>query len=298
MSRRSPGDGSVYYRPEKALWAAVVSVAPGRRRTIYGKTERDVKRKLVGALRDQQLGLLPTGRAQTVEQALMAWLDQAAKPRIRPRTYIRYKQLLQHHVIPAIGNVAVERLRPEQVQALLNRKSAEGLSPRSVSHIRAVLRTGINNAVRWGSVPRNVVTLTDPPRVPAQPVQVLSQEQARTLLDAAHGHDLEGLLTVAVGLGLRQGEALGLRWRDVDLEHSELHVRNALQRIAGELILVEPKTQKSRRTIIMPAMVTVALRDHRQREVARRQALLHDSSFVFCRLDGTPLDGIRVTKRF
>jgi integrase len=295
--RRSPGEGSIYER-SNGLFAGAITVAPGRRKTFYGKSRREVQQKMVAAMRDHQLGLLPTGGRQTVEQVLTVWLEQVAKPKVRPKTYITYSQLLKDHVIPSIGKVAVERLRPEQVQALLNRKSTEGLSPRSVFHIRATLRAGLNNAVRWGAVARNVVTLTDPPRVPSAPVQVLSQGQARTLLDAARGHDLEGLLTVAVGLGLRQGEALGLRWLDVDLERNELDVRHALQRIDGELVLVEPKTEKSRRTIVMPAVVTAALWDHRQREVERRQALLHDSGFVFCRPDGSPLDGPGVTRRF
>jgi integrase len=295
--RRSPGEGSIYER-SNGLFAGAITVAPGRRKTFYGKSRREVQQKMVAAMRDHQLGLLPTGRRQTVEQVLSVWIEQVATPKVRPKTLTTYRQIVKDHIIPSLGRVLVEKLRPEQVQALLNQKAAGGLSPRSVFHIRAILRAGINNAVRWGAVPRNVVTLTDAPRVPSKSVQVLTEEQARTLLDAARGHELEGLLTVAVGSALRQGEALGLRWLDVDLERNELHINNALQRIDGELVLVEPKTKGSLRTIIMPVVVTAALRDHRQREVKRRQALLHDSGFVFCRADGSPLDGTGVTKRF
>jgi len=253
---------------------------------------------MVVAMRDHQLGPLPTGGRQTVVQVLTIWLEQVARPKVRPKTLTTYRQILRDHILPVLGKMQVERLRPEHVQALLNQKTAEGLSPRTVFHIRAILRAGLNHGVKWGAVPRNVVTLTDAPRVPSKPVQVLTQEQARTLLDAARGTDLEALLTVALGLGLRQGEALGLRWLDVDLERRELHVRHALQRIDHELVLIEPKTNQSRRTITMPATVAGALRDHRKREVERRQALLHDANFVFGRADGSPLDGTGVTKRF
>ena len=298
MTRHSsPGDGSVYYRPDKGLWAAVVTVSPGRRRTMYGKTKAEVKRRLIAAQRDHQLGLLPTGRVQTVEQVLRAWLEQVARPRVRPRTYIRYRQVVEQYLIPGLGRYPVDRLRPDQVQAFLNSKAAE-LSPRSVHHLRAILRTGLANAVRWGAVPRNVVTLTDPPRVPDQHVTVLDPAQAGTLLRAAAGHDHEALITVAIALGLRQGEALGLRWQDVDLGGRQLHVRNALQRLDGHLQLVEPKTEQSRRTITLPSAVVAALQLQRAHQAAQRGALIHESGYVFAHGDGSPLDGTRVTRQF
>jgi integrase len=264
---------------------------------MYGKTKAEVKRRLIAAQRDHQLGLLPTGRVQTVEQVLRAWLEQVARPRVRPRTYIRYRQVVEQYLIPGLGRYPVDRLRPDQVQAFLNSKAAE-LSPRSVHHLRAILRTGLANAVRWGAVPRNVVTLTDPPRVPDQHVTVLDPAQAGTLLRAAAGHDHEALITVAIALGLRQGEALGLRWQDVDLGGRQLHVRNALQRLDGHLQLVEPKTEQSRRTITLPSAVVAALQLQRAHQAAQRGALIHESGYVFAHPDGSPLDGTRVTRQF
>ncbi|HEY8864495.1 MAG TPA: site-specific integrase, partial [Candidatus Dormibacteraeota bacterium] len=102
----------------------------------------------------------------------------------------------------------------------------------------------------------------------------------------------------ALALGLRQGEALGLRWHDVDLEARQLHVRHALQRIDGRLQLVEPKTARSRRTITMPATVVNALRDHRRRQQDEQRPIVQLAGFVFAHPDGSPLDGSVVTHQF
>jgi integrase len=223
-------------------------------------------------------------------------LEQAAKPRVRPATYAMYTLMVTKHLIPNIGEVPLEKLTPRHVQTMLNAKAAAGLAPRSVHRFRAVLRTALNQAVRWGDVPRNVAALTDPPRVEAHAITFLDAAQAGRLLAAAAGEPLQALYTVAIALGLRQGEALGLRWQDVDLEARQLHVRHALQRIDGKLQLVEPKTTLSRRTITMPAAVINALREHQRRQLKEQMRI--DGGFVFAHPDGSPLDGTVVTHQF
>jgi integrase len=121
---------------------------------------------------------------------------------------------------------------------------------------------------------------------------VLSPDQARELLEAVAGSPIETLVRVALSLGLRQGEALGLRWLDVDLEARQLHVRHALQRVAGELILVEPKSRSSRRSLPLPEALVVALREHKDRQPGLPAA------YLFTTVGGQPLDGVSVTKRF
>ena len=189
------------------------------------------------------------------------------------------------------------------MQAFLNAKSASGLSPRSVGYLRAVLRQALGQAERWGMVTRNVARLADPPRIPRHEVRPFSPEEARRFLDAIRGDRLEALYLVALGVGLRQGEILGLAWSDVDLEASTLTVRHALQRVDRVLVLVEPKSATSRRIIALPALVRDALRAHRTRQ--RTERLLagsrwHDDprDVVFRTTVGTPMDGIAVTRRF
>ena len=150
---------------------------------------------------------------------------------------------------------------------------------------------------------RNVAKLAEPPRVPRRQVTPLSPEQARTFLGAIRGGRLEALHLVALGVGLRQGEILGLGWSDLDLAAGTLTVRNALQRVNGKLILVEPKSVTSHRTVALPALVHEALRAHRVRQLEERLyagARWHDDprDLVFVSTIGTPLDGITVTRRF
>jgi integrase len=134
-------------------------------------------------------------------------------------------------------------------------------------------------------------------------VSPLSPDEARCFLEAIRGDRLEALYLVALGAGLRQGEILGLAWADVDLEHATLTVRNALQRVDGRLVLVEPKSVTSRRVVALPIIVVDALRAHRTRQ--REDRLLagwrwqdDPRGLVFTTTIGTPMDGIAVTRRF
>lgn len=157
------------------------------------------------------------------------------------------------------------------------------------------------NASRWGLVPRNVALLVDPPRGNRPAVQPFTPEQARVFLDAVQGDRLEALYTVALSVDLRQGEALSLRWEDVNLEQRRLSVRYALQRIGGKLQLVEPKTAKSRRTLALPAFAVTALRAHKVRQLEERVRLgahWRDTGFIFTSSVGTPLEARNVVRHF
>jgi len=303
VSRRGRGEGSIWQRQD-GRWEARVDLGylEGRRRrkALYGATQREVREKLTQTLRDKELGVLRTGPTQTIEQFLETWLISCVGS-IRPKTARTYEQLVRVHLVPGLGRYRLDRLSPEHVSAFLNSKLRQGLSPQTVAHLRSVLRTALNRAARWGLVGRNVAALTDPPHVRRHEYRVLDQAGARRFLDAVSNHRLQALFTVAVALGLRQGEALGLRWEDVDLDRRELRVTVALQRIDGELVLVEPKTMRSRRTIRLPAAVAAALREHRSRQVQERLLAgseWRDHGLVFTTRLGEPLDGTAVTKDF
>jgi integrase len=256
---------------------------------------------LVAAQRDLQQGVTPTDDRLTTAQFLDRWLEDVARPTVRPRTFVSYSQTVALHLKPAVGRTPLSRLRPQHVQALLNAKLASGLSPRSVGIIHAVLRGALNQALRWGVVPRNVATLAQPPRATRAEITPLTPEQARAFLDAVKGDRLEALYSVGLALGLRQGEVLGLEWTDVDLEAGTLRVAHALQRVNGRLALVEPKSRSSRRTIPMPATVARALRAHRSRHLEERLAAgarWCESDLVFTTALGTPLDSRNLTRRF
>jgi integrase len=304
--RRGAGEGTIRQRSDWRWEARVVVTEPdGRRarRSLLGRTRTQVRDKLRVALRAEETGRpMPSDRL-TVGEFLQQWLTDSVRPSTRPSTYKSYAGIVRLHLEPGLGRLSLARLSPQQVQAFLNAESAAGLSPRSVSMERAVLRQALGRAERWGLVSRNVAKLVEPPRVPRHEIRPLTADQARTFLDAIRGDRLEALYLVALGVGLRQGEILGLSWADLDLDLGTLTVRRALQRVDGHLVLIEPKSVTSRRVVALPAMVHEALRGHRLRQLEERlrgatRWRSDPRDLVFVSTIGTPLDGIVVTRRF
>ena len=236
-TRRGRGEGTISRLQDRTWWARVsLGYAKGKRRrkAIYGKTRAEVAAKLTSVLKDIQQGLPVPSERQTVAQFLEHWLENVTRPRLRPRPFLTYEQAIRLHIVPAIGRYPLQKLTPQHVQTWLNEHQAAGASARNCRYARAILRTALSEALRWGLVSRNVATLVDPPRVTKHEIRPFTPEQARTFLDAVAGHRLEALFSVAIALGLHQGEALGLRWPDVDLVEGVLHVRHALQRSGGD----------------------------------------------------------------
>ena len=150
-------------------------------------------------------------------------------------------------------------------------------------------------------VSRNVAKLVDPPRVPKHEITPLTPEQARQLIESAVDDRHLALYLTALGTGLRQGELLGLRWEDVDLDAGRLRVRHTLANVKGTLTLLEPKTDRSRRTVMLADAVVTALRAHRTRQ--RMERLVSgsrwvDSGHVFTTLHGTPYHAATITRAF
>lgn len=272
--RRGRGEGLIRQRPD-GRWEARLDLGwqGGKRvrKTLYGRTWEDVRNKLDDARHSEQQGLLHAGPTTTVGQFLRSWLE-VVQPGLRPKTYTSYEGTVPLHLLPDFEKVRLDKLTPIHVHRLLKRKASEGdLSERSVQYILFVLRIALGKAVRWGLVARNVATMVDGPRVHARNVPALTPEQASVFIEAAREDRLSALYTVALSLGLRQGEALGLRWSNVDMDRRELQIDAALQRVPGKgLVLVEPKTERSQRVIALPRVCADALREHRKRQLEDR----------------------------
>jgi integrase len=248
-----------------------------------------------------ETGTLSDARGLTVGEFLDQWLEEVARPRVRPWTLAGYEVHVRLHLKPVIGSVQLDKLSPMHVQQLINQKLAAGLKPKSVRYIRGTLRTALGHAVQWGLIARNPAALVRGPRVEQFEIKPFTPAEARSLLHALKGERLEALYSVALTMGLRQGEALGLRWQDVDLELGYLRVSKQLQRIDGRLQLVEPKTIRSRRSLAMPTAIVVGLREHRVRQDHERQRAGQawiESGLVFTGGEGQPLDGTAITKQF
>jgi integrase len=304
MTRRGANEGSISHRRD-GRWEARISLgfANGRRvrKTFYGRTRREVQAALSESLQRQRFGLpILTDERLTVGAFLERWLDLSIASSVRASTHRRYAQIVRTHLVPALGRIQLRKLEVHHVQLLLNARLAAGLGPRTVHHLRAVLRGALNQAQREGHVARNVAALTHGPRVPHREVQPLDPEQTRRFLNAAAGDPLEALYVLAITTGLRQGELLGLQWEDIDLEAQTLRVRQAVQRVGGKLVFVEPKTRQSRRSVPYPPMAAIALKTHRTRQIEDRLFAgprWREYHLVFASSIGTPLDGTNVTHR-
>jgi integrase len=297
--KRGNGEGSIYKRKE-GLWTCQVSLPNGKRKYVYGKTRKEVGDKMAVVLRDAKLGLpVPTGR-ESIAQFLDRWLEDVVRVKNRFRTYESYRSIVRTHLLPALGNRRLAGLTAQDVQRFLNEKS-KSASPSMVKKTRDVLRIALGQAMRWRLVSYNAAALTEAPRVKKFEVKPITLSEANAVMAAFKDSRLEALVPVALTLGLRRGEVLGLRWSDVDLDDGTMNVRFQVQRQDGELHFLEPKSKESQRTLPMPPFLVDILRTHRTRQLEERIAagpVWRDHDLVFPTEVGTPQDGMNVTHRF
>lgn len=303
--RRGNQEGSIYHDSD-GRWRGVVDLGyrngKRARKKFSGGTRREVAEKLAKALRDKQVGLPLAAEKETLASYLAHWLEQAAKPKVRYRTFVSYAQLIRVHIVPGLGRIPLGKLTAQHIDGFLKDRGAHGLSPRTVQYLHAVIRRALNQALRWDLIPRNVATLVQSPRVHPTEIKPFSVTEAHALLVAVKGDRWEAVYTVAIACGLRQGEILGLRWIDVDLENTEMQVRYQLQRNeARELTLVPLKTEKSRRTVRLPSVCIEALRRHhacQEQERLLAGSKWEDSGLVFTTRSGTAVDQRNLLKHY
>jgi integrase len=305
---RGAGEGTIFKRTDDSGNVRYVAElylgtdAAGKRLVWRksGRKRKDVADALAKAIDERNKGMQLVTEKQTLAEFLTAWLDDVAKPKLRPRVHLRYEQLLRLHVIPHLGHVLVTKLTPQQLQALYS-TLGESLAPRTVGHVHRCLHVALETAVRWGLTYRNVADLVEPPRVEATPVTALSPAQARQLIAAVADDPHEALYVLAVTTGMRQGEILALRWSDVDLDAGRLQVVRSLAMVRGVgPVFQEPKTQKGRRAIALTSLAIGALRRHRARQ--REQRLKagprwSDLDLVFPTEIGTPMSARNLLAR-
>ena len=295
MSRRGRGEGSIYKRKD-GRWAGAVSLPNGRQKTVYAGTRTAVREKLRQTQQQVAQGLPVADEQTRLADYLRRWLEDSARQRLRPRVFASYKQVVEGHLIPALGGVRLAKLTPAAIQQYMNEKLGAGLAPNTIKNHHSILRRALGQAERWGMVPRNVARLVSPPRVPRAEVTPLTPDQARVFLDSCTGDRIEALYVLALSLGLRQGEVLGLTWDDIDFESGEVRVRMQLQRYSGAYHLDEVKTDRSRRTISIPDEIVATMRSHRVRQAEERLRAGplwegDDWNLVFCTERGRPIYG-------
>jgi integrase len=258
-----------------------------------------VREKLTRALGEvQRGGAVDLDERVTVGQYLDRWLATVS---VRRKTIRSYQQFVALHLNPGLGRIRLTKLTPGDVRTLLAEKERAGLSVRTVTMMRDVLRIALNQAVTDGAAARNVAALVKRPKPTRRHGPILLPEQASLFLSRISGTRLAPVISIGLAVGLRLGEVLGLQWSSVDLEEGVVRVERGLETVGRDRSLVALKSKESRRTIHLPEFVRVALVQHRlqQRErqlLAGGRWRTEGSSFVFTTRDGRPLDGCGVTR--
>jgi len=303
--KRGQNEGSIYKRPD-GRWCAQVNLGyvngKRKRKYLYGDTRAEVAAQMTKVQHDLQQYIMPVADERlTVKAFLTRWLEDAAQPSLRGTTYASYKGVVNGHLIPALGRIALVKLTAPDVLKYQKTKLVSGLSARTVTYHRAILRRALADAVKWELVYKNAAALASPPRAVRHEVSPFTPDEARTFLSKIPGNRLEALYVMAMGTGMRQGELLGLTWKCVNLDTGTATVKQQMQRVNGKLTLVEPKTAQSRRTVALPAIVVTALTAHRERQRFERKwagSRWQDHGLVFTTTIGTPLDSANVTHNF
>jgi integrase len=293
---RGNGDGDVYPRKNREgkvigyRGTYCVQTADGpKRRYVSGKNKGETRAALNKARADRDGGFVFDAGTLTLGDYLDKWLKDSVKNTVRRSSYVRYEGIVNNHVSPTLGRLKLKSLTPAHVRRLYIEK-LETLSPRSVNYIHVTLHKALRQAVRDGLIPRNVTEAVKTPQVHRKEVTPLSPTQVKALLTAASGERLEALYLVAVHTGLRQGELLGLKWTDVDLDAGTISVQRSLD---ADGTFNPPKRAKSRRTVRLTAQAAEALRSHRaaqNEERLRLGSLWEDHGLVFPNRVGKPMD--------
>ena len=299
----------------KGSWEITVDIgaepSTGRRRrhfeTIHG-TKNDAQRRLTALLLNIEKGGYVRPKRITLAEWLEQWLATYVKTRLAPETVESYEMIIRCHLIPTLGAIPLSQLQPQHLHDYYRRALSSGrvdgrggLSARTVQYHHRIVSEVLSQAVKMEVLGRNVAGAVTAARPQSKAIVTLAPQDVPKFLAAATEEPHYALFYTALFTGLRLGELLGLAWGDVDLDLAQLRVVRALHKRRGVCELREPKSPHSRRQIALSPSLALVLRQHKAEQEARTILLgkaLTDSDFVFCRLDGNPLDPGTVRRVF
>jgi integrase len=242
-------------------------------------------------------------KRETVGQFMESWLEGYATTHVTPRSLQGYRQKTRAYIIPCLGGVQLQSATPRHVQDLHKWMLDKGLSNQTVTHTHRVLSEALKHATQWGLIPRNPAAAVSPPRPRPEGIQVWDIPTLRRFLEAAKDSPFLDVFRLALYTGLRRSELTGLRWDGVDFAARTLQVTGTLQRVTGHSLLVgQPKTKSSRRSIALGQTAVNLLHAIRGRQVALQADLgdlyQNQAGYVFTNLQGNPVDSNRLTREF
>ncbi|MET8492474.1 site-specific integrase [Streptomyces cellulosae] len=299
---RQPNGRSSIYLGSDGKWHGRVTVGvrdDGKpdRRHVERKTKAEVAAAVRELERQRDAGTVrKPGKPWTVKAWLRHWIENVAPLAVNDNTMVGYGVAVRKHLIPGLGAHRLDKLKPEHIEAFYAKMQANGSKPATAHQVHRTFRTALNEAVRRGHLGMNPVQLAKPPKVREYEVEPYTVQEVQRLLKAASQHRNSARWAVALALGLRQGEVLGLKWEDVDLDGGVLVVRRSRHRpqYAHGCTVAEPcgrkaagycpqrrrtnpdisttKSRAGRRAVGLPEQLVDLLRDHRKAQAAERDA--------------------------
>ncbi|MEW2377522.1 site-specific integrase [Micromonospora sp. NPDC047812] len=233
---RNPNGASSIYKGNDGYWHGRVTVSvkdDGKpdRRHVQAATQAAVTKKVRQLERERDSGTVrKTGQRWTAEKWLTHWVETIAAPSVRETTLVGYRAAVYKHLIPGIGAHRLDRLEPEHLEKLYAKMIRSGSAPATAHQTHRTVKTALNVALRRGHLMRNVAQLAKAPRIEEQEIEPFTVEEAQRILTVAAGQRNGVRFALALALGLRKGEALGLKWRRVDLDKGLLRTPRQLQR--------------------------------------------------------------------
>jgi integrase len=287
----------------------------GKRLTKYHSfkgTKREAEAELIRLKASAGSGNYIDASKICVAEFLGRWQADWVKLNLTPKTAERYEQLIRTHIVPRIGKILLQKLKAAELAAVYSsmmtsgrltarkgRAAGDGLSPQTAAYVHRVLHRALGHAVQWGILSVNPAESVDTPRGQRGELAILTKDQIRASLQAMRGSSLYPIAALGLSTGMRRGELLALRWKDVDLDKARLRVERSLEQTKATeqnktgLRFKEPKTTHGRRSISLPASIVTELRSHRRAQLEQRVALSlgkeAEDALVFAHFDGSPL---------
>jgi integrase len=277
----------------------------GKRRTRYHTfkgAKREAQVELARLVAENAAGASVEPSKVTVSDFLDRWHRDFAAVHVTPKTAERYRQLIKNQVAPYIGQLQLQKLRPVHLADLYAKLLKIGLAARTVGHVHRVLHRALGHAGTWGVAQQNVAALVEPPKVHAEEIVILDNEQIARLLQHVKGRSLYPIATLALATGARRGELLALRIKDFNPEAGTIRIERSLEQTKGKLRLKVPRTRHGKRTISLPSSIVTELRAHLVKVQERRLFLgmgrANRDDLLFPRWDGQIRSRHWLTQKF
>jgi integrase len=273
-----------------------------RRRRYHNRTIRGTARRAQGyltkMLRERDLGRGLEGSEITLNEFLDRWLETAAKPKLRQKSYRSYESLMRRYIRPTLGERILAAITPLDVQGAYQRLIDCGLSPRTVRYTHSVLRAALRQAIRWRLLLQDPTEGAQLPRLGRREMHVLNAEQSRIFIEAALKTHYGPVFAVALTTGMRPSEYVALKWPDIDWERGTVGVVRTLEKVKGSWRFADTKRDRSRRVIKLQGWVLENLKRLHARRPRPKSDTPEAADLVFTTPAGCPIHSDKLAQRF